>query len=611
MKKAMLYVCWLLRVDINPILTIIQASSTNAPGTAAPHVVEALRKAGISGPPDTPEHVSQSDIESVDQENQTWVTEDTSHTPATSILKSPKMQGAGVSSPVSGGSSRKSTESKSSSRRKSVTFAEGTKLTDAVTSKPNLPNSPRALKTINEIKRQAGLTKLPTKSIKPNKPSNRKLKRLLEADGAGDTGQADFGQATKQNANDVHHDALENPKEDSGTAVATNEAFIETTIGHPTKDSSSSEAATAKNAQYIEAEVQEVDLAPPIMSADESPEDAALRRQMLAYSMNEVGAVVAEIELDEEEEDPSDASNTDDEDGANSDASSLEEEEDEHGRTKRRVLNDATLEEMRALEERLNATAIQNVGPHGNGLTAPVMERSSGNIIHDSSSKDLSYPLSKTSIPKEVRFAEELDLQDMPVKNRGDGVVNPFSKPVKDNIIERVAPVGGLTEPNAAPKTVSRFKSTRAGNTTIFSNRAGHDILTADARGEKLFPKKCASPKSTSNQHHLTGHIALTSSQSPRQVPTGPPNRTHAPTVIERPYSAIADSSMAVEPDELDPALLHQQVATEYHRMRNRIVQRQGGFLASDVEKECVPLTEEEGGAPKISRFKAARLARM
>jgi unconventional prefoldin RPB5 interactor 1 len=81
---------------------------------------------------------------------------------------------------------------------------------------------------------------------------------------------------------------------------------------------------------------------------------------------------------------------------------------------------------------------------------------------------------------------------------------------------------------------------------------------------------------------------------------------TLAPTIVER--DVPLDTSVP-EPDELDPQLLHQEVATEYHRMRNRMIQRQGGFMKED-ESEVVPFSEEEGGPKKMSRFKAARLAR-
>ena len=88
-------------------------------------------------------------------------------------------------------------------------------------------------------------------------------------------------------------------------------------------------------------------------------------------------------------------------------------------------------------------------------------------------------------------------------------------------------------------------------------------------------------------------------------MPTGPEGKTLAPQVIERDVPL----GTATQPDDLDPQLLQQEVATEYHRMRNRMIQRQGGFLKED-ESEIVPLTEEEGGPKKMSRFKAARLAK-
>ena len=91
-----------------------------------------------------------------------------------------------------------------------------------------------------------------------------------------------------------------------------------------------------------------------------------------------------------------------------------------------------------------------------------------------------------------------------------------------------------------------------------------------------------------------------------RTVPTGPEGITLAPLVVER---DIPSDSVPVEPDELDPHLLHQEVATEYHKMRNTMIQRQGGFTKEE-ESEIVPFTEEEGGPKKMSRFKAARLAR-
>lgn len=252
----------------------------------------------------------------------------------------------------------------------------------------------------------------------------------------------------------------------------------------------------------------------PVIPANESPEDAALRRQMIQYNMSEVNNIVAEMNLDDE---ASDASYSDGDGEEIPDDSSLDEDEDKFGRTKRRVLSDDYLAEMRALEQRLNAKAIQNVGPN-----APP-EASTLASGHETEAQPLIQPksngISKASKPpttKAVRFAEELDIQPSPP-----------------------------SPPNAPQPT--------------------------------------------------TPH------------PPTPPKHIHANTIIERPYSST--SNTPTEPDEFDPALLRQEVKTEYNQLRNRMIQRQGGFTAPEDGPE-VPLTEAEGGPKKLSRFKAARLGK-
>ncbi len=252
----------------------------------------------------------------------------------------------------------------------------------------------------------------------------------------------------------------------------------------------------------------------PAIPANESPEDAALRRQMIQYNMSEVNNIVADMNLDEE---ISDTSYSDSDGEEIPDDSSLDEDEDDFGRTKRRVLTDDYIKEMRALEQRLNAKAIHNVGPH-----APLEASTSPNGHNQDEHPPLqstSNGVSKAPKPpaaKGVRFAEELEIQSGPP------------------------------------------------------------------------PSATASPPTTS------------------QTPT-PPKSIHADKIIERPFSAT--STAPAEPDEFDPALLQQEVQTEYHKMRNRMIQRQGGFAAPEEGPE-VPLTEAEGGPKKMSRFKAARLGR-
>ena len=77
-------------------------------------------------------------------------------------------------------------------------------------------------------------------------------------------------------------------------------------------------------------------------------------------------------------------------------------------------------------------------------------------------------------------------------------------------------------------------------------------------------------------------------------------------SIIERDVPIIAPT----EPDDFDPAILQQEIRTEYYRTRNRMIQKQGGFMKNDEEENgIIPFSEEEGGPKKMSRFKAARLA--
>ncbi|KAK2068273.1 hypothetical protein P8C59_002921 [Phyllachora maydis] len=77
-----------------------------------------------------------------------------------------------------------------------------------------------------------------------------------------------------------------------------------------------------------------------------------------------------------------------------------------------------------------------------------------------------------------------------------------------------------------------------------------------------------------------------------------------ASSIVERQVNVEAK-----EPDGMDDALMYQAAAAEYNRLRNRMIQKQGGFVKPD-ESPYAPLDEEDGGPKRVSRFKAARLAR-
>ncbi|KAA8577106.1 hypothetical protein MFRU_023g00120 [Monilinia fructicola] len=350
---------------------------------------------------------------------------------------------------------------------------------------------------------------------------------------------------------------------------------------------------------------------PAIIPTDESPEDAALRRDMLQYGMSEVGSVVAEINLEDgsdwESEDYADDSDSDDDD-----------DEDQFGKSTHPVMNEELRQRMIELEEKLGLRMMENVGKNADdyGMVQEGIGRISINgedtkdagkgILTASAKGKLKHSepvkssTSDDSSKKSVRFAEELDISPAPEK--------PIASSSKTET--KIAPVGDIVERKApshlspAPpvhKKASRFKTSRAPINNSTNGVSSSTPVTPSHSSLKLFPATPATPKPFSQPIAFAPAI-----ENPRPVPTGPANRTLAPKIIER---DVEPNTNAAAPDEFDPQLLHQEVATEYHRMRNKMIGKQGGFLKEE-EGEIMPLTEEEGGPKKVSRFKAARLAK-
>ncbi len=298
----------------------------------------------------------------------------------------------------------------------------------------------------------------------------------------------------------------------------------------------------------------------PIIPVNESPEDAALRQEMLLYGMSEIGAVVAELDLEE----GSDFSNEEDYDDY--DASSTEDDEDEFGRSTRKVVDDEMRRRMIELEEKLGLRMMDNMGPNHTASVEQDPTSEAPDTI------EASKVLEMVKEKKGVRFAESLNVAEHPVltATRESKTRAQLKPPVRD-VFERVPPIQEPETASIPTQKISRFKSARA-------------------------PKALVQDEDQ-NSRSQTGSASTNSARKPL-----------ADTVVEREIP----SSTPPEPDELDPALLHQAVTTEYHRMRNWMIQKQGGFMKNrDLEENgIIPLTEEEGGPKKMSRFKAARLAR-
>lgn len=321
----------------------------------------------------------------------------------------------------------------------------------------------------------------------------------------------------------------------------------------------------------------------PIIPQGESPEDAELRRQMLQYGLSEVGRVVAELDLDHPTVSYSDDDMDEDSD-FNDYGTEDDEDEDEYGRTTKPVVTEEYRRQMLELEQKLGARMLENVGPKPDEQPLAeqindirtmrvrkddefdqTLESANVNTAQCAAEKG-----SKTK--KGVRFADSLDVSEAPraiSRPATDGAKASSAAPtLSDTIVERSVPEAVMTEQASRPAKVSRFKSARAGSNQV------PPMLPMPAVG-------VASP-----------------------VPTGPAGRTLAHTITE--HTETSGSPHA--PDEFDPVLIHREVQADYHKARNKLIQQQGGFKATDEDEESPMMEERNGQSKKVSRFMAARL---
>ncbi|KAK4181743.1 Prefoldin subunit-domain-containing protein, partial [Triangularia setosa] len=353
----------------------------------------------------------------------------------------------------------------------------------------------------------------------------------------------------------------------------------DTKPGHPEDEKSVKSFAEQQREQIMKMaqESQSVDMSKAVIPDDESEEDAKLRREMLEYSMTEIGPVVAELTLEEGEF-------TDDEDWDMDGYDEEDDDEDEMGRSKHSVLSSDYIQRMQELEKKLGVKSafsapvepIRTVPDEGMGRIS-VVKASAPKVAATTKT-----PKEKTKALKEkksVSFATELDIAPTTTTTRPEAPVAPKApaapkvNPITD-IVEKATDMTVEDELEEPPKRVSRFKKERATG---------------------VLPP---------GPHQLPPTFIHTASAPPPE-PTPPEDSTIAPTVVER-----ATPATAAEPDDMDDAMLYQAAAVEYTRMRNQLIQKQGGFI------EDPPLNEEglianNDGPKKMSRFKAARLTKM
>ncbi len=541
-------------------------SSTITPASAAaPQVVEALRKAGIDGLPN-PQQEGLKDHKRRPESNGNQSDSDSKIT--SPILK---QTAAGSSKPLRDQQPSPSTSESDSRgdgrgagrRRKSVTFADGTK---------QAPPTPTAPKSARDV--QAAKAASTARRIKAEvRGSVDALKKVHSAGFISDEVFDRFRQEYVER--------------------------LQIMPPNVARQHSVSRQAPSGQENRPKRKASTADEFSPVLPTNESPEDAALRREMIRYNMSEVGAVVAEMNLDDDDQsDHSDSvgSTTGDEDRHSSD-----EDENGWGMVTNQLLNSDYINEMKALERKLSAKSAQINGSSVDIDTILQAEKDLEIGQDGNPTKRNVGTVSNDQGIKAVRFANSLDVQERPplVSKAAERKEprRPPTTPVHADIVERPTPVNGLhsTKPPTTKKKASRFKS---------SSPSGRPAATTEQH-----PPPLQMQVSNGNQVRTPSLPAFTPPATPKMTPTGPPGRTHTADVVERPFS---DGSMdsVTEPDEFDAALLQQEVRMGHHRTRNRMIQRQGGFLANEEEEEEAeaegPLVDKNG--KKISRFKAARI---
>ncbi|KAI4223400.1 MAG: hypothetical protein LQ349_007437 [Xanthoria aureola] len=544
----------------------VVSSSVNPAGAITPQVVEALRKAVIKSPPDSQQaELGQQHKRSASNDNRS----DNDSKINSPILKqasagSPQPRRDLQQSPSTSESDSKGDDRIAGRRRKSVTFADGTKSASPTSTEPKSARDVQAAKAANTARR-----------IKAEVRGS--IDALKKVHTAGFINDEVFDRFRQE--------------------------YVERLQIMPSKLAKQlppSPQTPREQEIRSEEKTSSVDEFDPVIPTDESPEDAALRREMIRYNMSEVGAVVAEMNLDDDDDqsDPSDSvdSYNDEEHRPGSD-----EDEDRWGMSTGRLLSSDYIKQMQALEQKLNTKSSVGNGSSTDIKTILQAEKAL-EIGPDGNPKNASPRTGSTDQGrKAVRFAKALDIQERPPSPKTGERKEPravAATPVHTDIVERrtVNAPHSTNMSTSKKKKVSRFKK---------SVSAG-----GQADGAEQHPPALRMQVTNGNQVKTPSLPAFTPPATPKGTLTGPPGHTHTTNVIERPYCEGSNRDNVSEPDEFDAAILQQEVAMDYQGRRNRMIQRQGGFLASEAEAEEEetqgPLVDENG--KKISQFKAARL---
>ncbi|KAK1455526.1 hypothetical protein CMEL01_04286 [Colletotrichum melonis] len=440
---------------------------------------------------------------------------------------------------------------------------------------------------IREILEKAGVKDIPT-----GQPSQtEKTGPIVEDVTDEPLAKASDSTSAAQNPAQSVKEQLPEAEVDDSVAVKKSVSFAEDT-------KPSAEQQVSRNAQRVEEIMQtarsqeNISREAPVIPEDESEEDAFLRREMLKYGMEEVGQVVAELNLED-----GDGSADDDEDWEY-EYSDLEDddEEDKFGRSTSSVLDDGYHQRMLELEKRLGVKSRFTQKSEADDQESDEDQQGIGRIIVNSGDKGKAVEAAKpspvpttsilrTSSPtdadeskKSVRFAQSLDVAPDSVPDTAAApptVPQPPPEPIVEPLSDIVERTGPARQAEAkSTRKVSRFKKQKAAPTVV------------DDGFVPMGPRDV--PSRFIDQDRPT-------------APTGPEGKTLADAVIEK-------ESKPQDENAFDEDFIDQDLADEYHRQRRNFIQKQGGFLQEDTSV-VRPLDEADGGQ-RISKFKAARLSK-
>ena len=302
-----------------------------------------------------------------------------------------------------------------------------------------------------------------------------------------------------------------------------------------------------------------------VISQGQFPEEVFLREEMLRFGredISEIGAVVAELTLEEDSDDDEEDLEDGEDMHENSDechdvagySEDNSDEENEWGMSTRSLMTSDYINRMKALEQKLGL-ARESSSPNPPTLAAQVAETNKHKTCPVPTEEEAPKTSVKTvATKKSVSFAPKLDIApDLP----------PFQ-------------AASRSAPLSKPQQVSQ-------------NPVAETVV------------ECTTPSSSSPS-------STTTKQQPhyRSCPL-------AETITERPISVSTRNQAWRKRSKPDEAILIEEAVDEYPRARSSRIHRHGGFPQTGEEdrgagKEIEPV--HDGGTSstrRLSRFKATR----